>query len=170
MTERLYRLYKDYFGNDYDSDPNDDNRDYYNDNENDDDNDNENDNDDVIHYRNPDDTSYTQLLQLSIPNNDTSCLVVDKSVDRKVFYIYIPPTGKEYLFPIDPTRTFRMLLHYIIYSTEEFNNYYLQSIQLEFVLEKLIDCDEEYTSETFLDIPLDKIPLAQGKIIVKKNV
>ena len=82
----------------------------------------------------------------------------------------MPPTGKEYLFPIDPTRTFRMLLHYILYSTDEFNDYYLKSIQLEFVLEKLIDCDEEYTSETFLDIPLNKIPLAQGKIIVKEKI
>ena len=147
MNEELYHLYKEYFGND--SDPSDD--------------------ENVI-YRNPDDTSYTQLLQLSIPNNDTYCLIVDKSVDRKVFYIYLPPTGKEYLFPIDPTRTFRMLLHYIIYSTKEFNDYYLQGIQLEFVLKKLIDCNEEYTSETFLDIPLDKIPLARGKIIIKKNV
>ena len=164
MTEALYSLYKDHFGDDYDSDPNevDDN--------NDNDNDNDNDNENVINYRNPDDTSYTSLLQLSIPNIDTSYLVIDKSVDRKVFYIYMPPTGKAYLFPIDPTRTFRMLLHYIIYSTEELNDYYLKSIQLEFVLEKLIDCNEEYTSETFLDIPLDKIPLAQGKIIVKENV
>lgn len=157
MTERLYCLYKEYFGND-----NDDNDD--NDN---DDNDNE---DSVIHYRRDDDSSYTAVLQISVPYDDTCCLIVDKSVDRNIFHIYMPPTGKEYLFPIDPTRTFRMLLHYIIYSTEEFNNYYLQGIQLEFVLERLFKCDEEYTSETFLNIPLDKIPLAQGKIAVKKNV
>jgi hypothetical protein len=160
MTERLYRLYKEYFGNDNDD----------NDDGNDNDDDNNNNDDNETHYRRDDDTSYTAVLQISIPNNDTTCLIVDKSVDRKVFYIYMPPTGKEYLFPIDPTRTFRMLLHYIIYSTEEFNDYYLQGIQLEFVLEKLFNCDEEYTSETFLDIPLDKIPLAQGKIAVKKNV
>ncbi len=80
------------------------------------------------------DASYKQVLQISISMDDDTnkqtddtnkqtdeiqidtslCIIVDKSVDKNIFYIYVPPTGKEYIFPIDPSLTFQSLLDHIL--------------------------------------------------------
>ena len=129
----------------------------------------------VAYNRMISDPSYKQVLQITIPydrnclEDYTPCVVVDKSVDKNEFYIYIPPNGNEYIFQIDPELTFQNLLDHILYSTEEFSEYYKQGTRFEFVLEELFHCNEQYTSESFLKIPLDKIPIAQGSIVAKKE-
>ena len=184
MDKRIYRLYKHDCGNDYDSDP-------YHDDSSDNESDYEFEQSDNKNYLTltrirMKDPSYNQLLQISIsterdsiktdedkPTDDKPteedgfCIVIDKSVDKNIFYIYMPPSGKEYIFPIDPSLTFQSLLDHILYSTNEFIEKYKHGVRYEFVLEKLFDCDENYTSETFLKIPLDSIPIAQGNIVVK---
>ncbi len=185
----MARIYERECGNDYESD-NYEPDEYNNVFEDDDDN-----NYSALTKIRLNDASYKQVLQISISMDDDTnkqtddtnkqtydtnkqtddniqidtslCIIVDKSVDKNIFYIYVPPTGKEYIFPIDPSLTFQSLLDHILYSTNEFIEYYKRGVRYEFVLEQLFHCDENYTSETFLKIPLDSIPVAQGNIVVK---
>ena len=115
-----------------------------------------------------DDKTYTQLMQIVLPtvndNDKSPCICVDKSTAKNEIYIYLPPYGNDYIYPINASLKVPDLLNYI-YNIEEFKKYY-PSMQFEFVLTLIVNCEsEEYDSESFLQLTLDKIPTSQAILL-----
>jgi hypothetical protein len=122
----------------------------------------------IVNNRYKTDETYTQLMQIVLPtvNVDDESLIIciDKSTAKKELYIYLPPYGNDYIFPINAALKVPDLLNYI-YNLEEFKKCY-PTMQFEFILTLTMDCEpEEYDSESFLELTLDKIPTSQAILI-----
>lgn len=122
----------------------------------------------IVNNRYKTDETYTQLMQIVLPtvdvNDESPIICIDKSTAKKEFYIYLPPYGNDYIYPINAALNVQDLLNYI-YSLEEFKKCY-PVMQFEFILTLTMNCDpEEYDSESFLELTLDKIPTSQAILI-----
>ena len=122
----------------------------------------------IVNNRYKTDETYTQLMQIVLPtvdvNDESPIICIDKSTAKKEFYIYLPPYGNDYIFPINHDLKVPDLLNYI-YNIEEFKKCY-SIMQFEFILTLTMNCDpEEYDSESFLELTLDKIPTSQAILI-----
>jgi len=124
----------------------------------------------IVNNRYKTDETYTQLMQIVLPtvnvddDDESPIICIDKSTAKKEFYIYMPPYGNDYIFPINADLKVPDLLNYIC-NIEEFKKYY-PSMQFEFILTLTMNCDpEEYDSESFLQLTLDKIPTSQAILI-----
>jgi hypothetical protein len=122
----------------------------------------------TVNNRYKTDKTYTQLMQIVLPtvdvNDESPIICIDKSTAKKEFYIYLPPYGNDYIFPINADLKVSDLLNYIC-NIEEFKKYY-PIMQFEFILTLTMNCHpEEYDSESFLQLTLDKIPTSQAILI-----
>ena len=122
----------------------------------------------TVNNRYKTDETYTQIMQIVLPtvdvNDESPIICIDKSTAKKEFYIYLPPYGNDYIFPINADLKVPDLLNYIC-NIEEFKKYY-PIMQFEFILTLTMNCDpEEYDSESFLELTLDKIPTSQAILI-----
>jgi hypothetical protein len=122
----------------------------------------------IVSKRYEEDETYTQLMQIEVPklenDDELQCICIDKSTAKNKFYVYLPPNGNDYLFSIDSEVTFQNLLD-TIYSIAEFREHY-PNMQFDFSLNDDFETNpNQYDSESFLELTLDKIPLAQGVLI-----
>ena len=122
----------------------------------------------IVNNRYKTDETYTQLMQIVLPtvndNDESPIICIDKSTAKNEFYIYLPPYGNDYIYPINADLKVPDLLNYIC-NIEEFKKYY-PTMQFEFILTLTMNCDpEEYDSESFLQLTLDKIPTSQAILI-----
>ena len=122
----------------------------------------------IVNNRYKTDHTYTQFMQIVLPTinvyDESPIICIDKSTAKNEFYIYLPPHGNDYIYQINAALNVQDLLNYI-YNLEEFKKCY-PTMQFEFILTLTMDCEpEEYDSESFLQLTLDKIPISQAVLL-----
>jgi len=122
----------------------------------------------IVNNRYKTDHTYTQFMQIVLPTinvyDKSPIICIDKSTAKNEFYIYLPPHGNDYIYQINSALNVQDLLNYI-YNLEEFKKCY-PTMQFDFILTLTMDCEpEEYDSESFLQLTLDKIPISQAVLL-----
>ncbi len=114
-----------------------------------------------------------QVIQISFPlipcdwrQTNCSSINIYKIPSKNEFYVGIELTQsditKYYIFPLYSLQwTLDDVLEYI-YQTPEYSGFIKQGYEFKFEL--TFEATNEYTTDNFLALPLDKIPLSQGTI------
>ena len=128
---------------------------------------------------------YIQVMQLvvefiksTLTPSGFGVINIEKSAKAGELYIYMPITGNVYTLKHDPSRTLKSLLYYIVHMTPEFLEH-VKGREFNFILDAYESeekglfyepqDDGAITSDDFLSMSLDEMPLMQGTITLCKE-